>query len=87
MKKDLKTWYIRNAKFGVSAKTKFIQAMRRTLKIQNHILRILLSGIADGTIEKVDKFKIYFTNEIEYNGEIGNYHSLSIIILLICVWH
>lgn len=78
MKKDLTTWYIRNAKFwGIGKSKEFMQAMYRTLKIQNHILRILLSGIADGTIKKVDRFKIYFTNEIEYNGEMRTELSLA----------
>jgi len=56
--------YVRNAKFwGINKNADFIAAMKKTQKIQNKILRILMNGIINGSIKKIDKFRIYFSSQ------------------------
>lgn len=70
MNKDLTTYYIRNAKFwGIGKSPEFIAALNKTIKIQNKILSVITAGQKDGSIEKVDRFKIYYKDPVLYKGE------------------
>lgn len=63
----------RNAKFwGLKFSPEFMEDYKKTVSIMNKILSYLRSKLQSGEIVKIDRFKIYHSDDTEYTAAVYN---------------